>query len=336
LRLSARSDTKFLFTDEFRFLEMLSIKKEWILKLAIGFLALVFSIYLAQWIVEKFFFDTFIYHKSVKYGYLLANKNAELKDFGKRAVDIIAIIAAKKDTERLKIQENLFTIAIIGDSVVWGQGIRNEDRFPAILEKRIKKIRPARVLSLAFCGDGLFDNYVKYQILMTHAVHVDFFVFGLVDNDLMLNNDNRYEAGISAEHSFGCPGPFVYIPRFDPTIPGGPEYERALALSYENSYGNLCLLNKIASLFPKNNAVYMSFKVRGRSYLNTYMEAFRDHGLRVITPTDFPQVYNRYRYHDPADFMVSKKDPHPSALANRMFAEMLFEELTSRGLLSAK
>jgi hypothetical protein len=164
-------------------LELSTVRKNYAIKIGIAILALIIGIFASQWISEKFFFDKFFYQKSIKYGYILSKRDAKLEDFGKRAADVLTLL---KHPEELRSSQGLFTVAIIGDSFVWGQGIRNQDRFAEVLEKKIKKIRPARVLSLALCGDSLYDNYIKYQILIRNGIHVDFFVFGLVDNDLVL------------------------------------------------------------------------------------------------------------------------------------------------------
>jgi len=315
-------------------LQLSPVRKNYLIKIGISVLGLIISIFAVQWIAERFFFDLFFYQKSVKYGYILAKKNARWKDFGKRAADVITLT---KHPERFRSSQDLFTVAIIGDSFVWGQGIRNEDRFAEVLQKKINKIRPARVLSLALCGDSLYDNYIKYHILMRIGARVDFFVFGLVDNDLILRNYEQYKSDISAERSFGCPGPFLYNPLFNPQAPDEAAYQRAVKQSFDDSFGNLCLLNRLAEKLPKVNAIYMTFGRNSKNPLMaTYMNTLRDRGLRVVTVQDYPEVVERYKKNKIESFQVSPKDGHPSALANKMFADMIWQELSDRGFLSQK
>lgn len=297
-------------------------------------MSLTISIGAARWISEKYFFDKFYYYKSVAHGYSIPGKRRTLEDFGLRSKDIRELLALKKrpgEGKELFLSPgggDAFTIAVIGDSFVWGQGLREKDRFVHLLEKKLNKLYPTRVLSLALCGDGLLDNYIKYQLVKNNS-NINLFVFGIVNNDLMLSNDSKYDLKLAKETMSFCPGAFLYSPVYDPGNPSqGGNYEELLRESYSDRFGNFCLLEKIAKLLPKDNSIYFNFARYNLSVLDTFESVLRKNGLRVISPRMYPDIFERYKFLKGNRSFVSAMEKHPSASANRMFADVLFYEIS--------
>jgi len=304
------------------------IRKDIIKKIILFLAATVLTVYAAYFVAEKFFFDKFFYYKSVKYGYWVPGKQLSLKAFGPRAADMASLL-----DNSIKVNSaGQSVIAVVGDSYVWGQGLRNEDRFPVLLEKELNRIYPTRVLSLGLSGDNLLDNLVKYDMIRKKIARIDFFVFGMVNNDLLLNPKKHYDTELSRQLKASCSDrPFVYAPGLHSglAVLNEDKYYEALHHSYDESYANLCLLHKIAPLLPRENALYFYFSVK-RTDGAKYIEVLKENGLTVTSPADYPDIFKKYSHFEKQDFLVSQRDSHPSALANRMFAEILFQEITSR------
>ena len=124
----------------------------------------------------------------------------------------------------------------------------------------------------------------------------------------------------------------VYQENPDPNIPYDQHVERSyLAQRYANS----CIVDKLASDYlPRERALYFLY---GRPYLTGYpnhamrplLEHFPTNGLSVLDPTEYLEqhisdsVWNRPR------FFVSERDRHPSRQANDLFAEFLFERIST-------
>src|SRR3989344_6833304 len=111
---------------------------------------------------EKYFFDKFYYYKSASHGYvnpiwnpLINGSNPSIVE--ERIKDLRALIEiTRKDSEANNqlSPSNYFRIAIIGDSMVYGLGIRNNERFSYLLEQKLNKIKPTKAYILAQPADG--------------------------------------------------------------------------------------------------------------------------------------------------------------------------------------
>ena len=105
-------------------------------KLSLILCLIVLSVILSyqglHWIAETFFFDRLFYQKSVAHGYFL--DETKLPDFGDRTRDLVAHL----DADEKKLPQNVypgFRVVLIGDSFLWGQGVRHEHTVTALLEK---------------------------------------------------------------------------------------------------------------------------------------------------------------------------------------------------------
>ena len=330
-----------------------------LLHILVAFVSLYVSLLLSFWITEKYFFDKLYFQKSVVYGYWMAGKDFNLASFGNRAKDIQNLLAFSRNYSPATNQpsavlgaqdDGIYTIAIIGDSYVWGQGIRDEECFSSILEKNLNRIRPTKVISLALGGDNIFDNYVKYKLITAERNDIDLFIFGLVSNDLFLNqyrysykegnqakkwqpgsyNDNIY-AGILRKINSACQKKLLYDPyemisKTDTAALNNINYDEYVQKLLDNSYDNFCALEQVTPLLPKNNAIYFSYAQNDSIELK-YAATLKKYGLYTISA--LPLIQARYPNSKSTNMTVSQKEKHPSAFANQIFAEVLFNEITN-------
>lgn len=297
------------------------------------------SVTLTEYITETYFFDRLLYYKSNKYGYWKPDKNQTYDVFGRRSNDIQKLIYNYNEPIFLQDTPDIFTVVVIGDSYVWGQGIKNTDRFAYILEKKLNNIIPSRIISLGNPGDSALGNYAKY-IRYRKTSSADLYIFGLVDNDLFYSDDPAYYPELTNSILESCPQKPIYIPpQWSANTAQLYPYSTSVAESYSDTYRNKCVLNILAQLFPQKNSLYISFTSfletydnETYKYLREYMSIFEKAGLTVIDT--LPYYKQNYSLHELEKFFVSKGERHMSKLANKMFAELLFKEIQSRGFVN--
>ncbi len=302
------------------------------------FLSLALSIFAALRIGELFFFDKLFYGKSVVFGYFPAGKDTPLESFGKRSQDIVQLldseaqsVSASTETRVLGASTGEYVVAVIGDSFVWGTGIKEDQRVSVLLEKKLNRYRKTKVISLAQIGDSALDNYLKYQDI-SRTRHIDAYIFVLIENDLMLNLKARYLPDQYSTIIHQCVskigGNAVYYD-YEMELHDPGYYERSVSDSFKNSV-NLCVLNYVAVGYPKNG-IYFSATDYDDSEpeFAVYNSALQKNGLRTVSSAEGKKLpeYKKY-WSDPWRFFaVSKSEQHSSALANQMYADILTNEL---------
>jgi hypothetical protein len=271
-------------------------------------------------IAEKYFFDKFFFNKSTAHGYWTINQS-RLSDFGDRSKDLAIILSDNIQTLGAT-DDGSYKIAIIGDSYVWGQGIRNDQRFVKILEQKLNRIRSTKIISLAESGDNIFDHYQKYLSAKKYYGSVNLFVFGLLYNDLLFNppDTSPYHTPeyLQSVSNFGCTGPEIFSSAKNENV-----YQ-----TFDPNSLNYCSYKQIIKLFPKDNAIYLNLgdMTENSDWPNqqSFNQLIRE-DLNIFTPFSDKIMSNKH----PNKYNVSIKDPHPSALANEIFADVLFKEITT-------
>ncbi len=303
----------------------------------------IFTILFCQWISEKFFFDKFYYKKSIEYGYDPTNRYVNYNQFGKRAQDLVTLNSIIHDKQSVNkpildnVTHSTYNIAVIGDSFVWGEGIKNNDRFAEILETKLNKILPTKIFSFGRSGDGLVDNYIKYKIISGIYPKMNLYIFGILDNDLMLTPDKSiYNEFIYNELLGKCNKSYIYDPVF--LYNQNPEkwkitYYEAMDRFFDDQYGNLCLLKYIATQLPKENALYYSFFTWNSFQIDKITQEFKTNNLKTLNPT---HEYISKFLAKPSDYFVSNMEQHPSSKANQMFAEQLYDYIVKNGYIPKK
>jgi hypothetical protein len=321
-------------------------------KLTLVFLCLC-SVVLAFWmafvIVESFFFDKFFYYKSIEHGYWVPGQKLTLESFGERAFDLKQLdkdFQAIQDGDKTleTNDDDIYTIAVIGDSHVWGQGVRFKDTVSQLLEKKLNKYKNTRVLSLGYSGDSILDYYIRYNKI-NQVYPIDLYIFVLVDNDLMLTKD--YEKKYRQTSIFNdCQDRFPeQEPVYDLSnenyeekiISGSSISEEKWLERFEKSWHsamNLCILDQSLLALPTDNAIFFisPYQHEEGSQLQwkTYKKYLNRNQKTVLYSTDAKTLdgYERFWEKPLKYYGVSKKDNgHPSKIAHRMFADILTKEI---------
>lgn len=305
-------------------------------------ISLFLSLKIAFFLGKTFFFDKLIYQKSAQYGYILQNgkgwdwDNPIYRDRNNGVWALRNALANQNNKQAFEILGNnsdqVFRIAVFGDSYVWGQGITNQERFVNLLEKKLSKIRPTKIYVFALPGDSIFDNYIKYKQTQSLGQKYDLLIFGMVGNDLIFSNDDRYDINLARELENWCLSRDIAL---DSQL-GDEEYTKLVEQSTAFNSRNFCDFQHLLPMLPKQNTIYYDFDGfrTNWSALDTYVNGLRSAGLSVFSPQKYYQEnQNKYRnFFDRQSFekfSVSKKDGHPSALTNRLFADDLFQEITT-------
>lgn len=269
--------------------------------------------FFCYFIAEKYFFDKFFYYKSTKYGYYLPGKNSDLKDFGERARDLITL----KLGQPIQPKNNVYKVAVIGDSYVWGQGVKNGERFSPLLQNKLNQVRPTKVYSLGGCGDNIFDNYIKYKKSIDVFGDMDLYIFAMVNNDLVFNRSNYHGSVPQFDDIFqSCNGTAQY------TLQSGLSQsaeDQVRTLSLAPNSKNFCAYKKIVELLPKDNAIYvdLSSLSEDSDYQKTFSNLIKQDLNALILPHQL----------DPQKYTVSPHDGHPSVLAHQFIAKTIYQEI---------
>ncbi len=294
------------------------------------FIVVTFSIVLSYltynlcyYIAEKYFFDKFFYQKSVAHGY--HPPDSQLDDtsiYGKRSQDLITLNSKSTYVLGQEDDSNTYKIIVIGDSFVWGQGIKNNQRFASVLESRLSGIRPTKIYSLGNPGDNAFDNYQKYLLSQDVFGKANLYIFGLYNNDLVFNPDDRYSTNqqLVSLLSKGCQGESFFDPNFDISNKEGlSQFYTSKKKSLESTSTNYCTFDKLTTLLPKNNSIYIDL---GSIEENEVQSEFS----KIISQklSAFSIQSESYQM-----FVVSPNEPHPNSLANKMYTDVLFNEITT-------
>lgn len=88
--------------------------------------------------------------------------------------------------------KDLFIAVVIGDSMSYGLGIRNEEVFANILEKKLNQVRKTKVYNLSLSGDNFIENYTKYK-KAEDVINPNLVIFTFVENDLIFNDTYHYD-----------------------------------------------------------------------------------------------------------------------------------------------
>ncbi|HWS48742.1 MAG TPA: hypothetical protein VN174_01665 [Candidatus Methanoperedens sp.] len=271
--------------------------------------------FICYYIAEKYFFDKIFFQKSVTHGYWTTNSKLSYADFGDRAKDIITLNSSNSDVLGTFDDHN-YKIVILGDSYLWGQGIKNPDRFAHILENKLNKIRPTKVYSLGIGGDNIFDNYLKYKKSLSVFGQANLYIFGLLYNDFLLNGDNRYSSDDFLNILIrNCPQNVIYDVDDNPSP---DKYYQAVKSSLSINSANYCAYKNLLPLLPKSNTIYINLSsIQGVFDINDEFNNIISNDLNII---NIP-------YNISINSSVSKAESHPSSKSNKIYANTLFNEI---------
>jgi len=303
--------------------------------LLFGFLAIKISYFIA----ETFFFDELLYKKSAMYGYqpygldLLNKQNNQLIEKRIKGLRQLTQAELNKDLNVLGASsEDVYKIAIIGDSFAYGTGVRQNQRFPELMEKELNKYRKTQIYVLAQPGDGMLENYVKF-LLAKENINPDLFIVGMLHNDLLVDGFNEYprQQSIYQDIRQSCSQPeFKYSwPNYQASI-----QELIIDGFYPSSspeYANLCYLDKIVSDMVKSPVLFFSFHSSPDSYtpnINNEVEK-KSHAIMKRYTQVIKNHQGEITYFDDSHYYktVSQLEIHPSVETHQGYSELLIKKI---------
>lgn len=289
-------------------------------------LSLFISIAATRYIAQRYFFDLLYYQKSHEFGYYFGTDYDNYSRIHDRIKGIDLVPFGKPQVQpKVTTNKHHYTIVVIGDSYVWGQGIKISDRFTDILRNKLNKIRKTDVYPLALPGDNFLDNLSKYD-LVSRNNHVDLYIFILNYNDILINNVPRFFTPLqkSILSDCGVQGPLSYDTlKRDVTW---NVYEAYVTRAWKNE-PNLCTLSAGAPDLPHNALYAVVDNYTNTIDYSTYLNILEHNNLITATISqNSPGIeqYKKYWSNPDTYFKVSAREGHPSKLANQMYADYFY------------
>lgn len=287
--------------------------------IAVSIVMASITTFLILWIFfYDYWFNVFVYQKNYDYGYFLTG-NESFESFGERGKDMQVFMNELNNMdieEKWGICDTTFDVLLLGDSNVWGQGIRNEDRFAYLLESKLSEEIDVDFNVLGGSGDSLLDNYVKYALVRDHAKGVDLVILTINGNDLLFTKNTPYNSDEYLDLLYSCGEEgLVMNPE---SYTDSEEYSEIAQSSTDADSVNYCVMKKIMDRFPSNTLVF-----------DYGMDASYDHMLKYIEVQGFVvSVADLSSLREGEEF-VSDIELHPSRAANRIFFKTIYDHLMS-------
>lgn len=315
-----------------------------IILLVFVFVSAIISSSIVFFITESVFFDKIFFQKSCLHGYQNSQSWlcwGRLQDSVRQRLNDSELVFS--GTFQPKTDE--VTIALLGDSFVYGLGVRDNQRFGQILEKQLDQIAPTRVLNLAKQSDHIVDTMAKYEYLKNHY-DIDLYIVTVLSNDLYIDSFDRYENSkqIYEEFAKQCPQP-----RYDTPNYGNNPESYLYQLSPE--YNNHCLYRESMKLLAQSDTPVEIFlynvEPQSEKQVSTYSEFFKSYDINQYKDQAYDIINRFFAEEARAQSLpvidisninayywesVSELEWHPSASAHQLFAESLFHELSGSEL----
>jgi len=312
----------------------------------------IFASYKLVYIIgEKYYFDKLFYRKSTSHGYFNININdgsffnANNKLLKQSRFKDISSLINQKETKVLGANtenEKIYKIAIIGDSVTYGLGVQDSEKYTSILEKELNKLylnKKFEVYNFSLVGDDLLDNYIKY-LMASKISEYDLYIFAYITNDILIEDNSKYPQKKEIYEAFykECnnlsEGKLVE----EQFKNSEDKYNKFLALKSEES-ANVCMTNLILNNVSKNNVLF--FATEGTGDINLYekdqkLQTSDDFYTLALTNYSKYIKLNNFKIINPYDkdslfptknSNISKKEIHPNKTIHKLFAYFLTQEI---------
>jgi len=255
---------------------------------------------------EKYFFDKLFNQKSLLHGYYQFWPNevsdwqlvAEKFNQDQRNKDLLNLIYAEEgDQEALAYftkerNGSTFKIAMIGDSMFFGLGVRKNQTVAYYLQKILKTNNSSvKIYNYSFAGDDILDNYIKYKLVQKY-LKPDLIVLGLVDNDLIFDNIGRYpgKTELNERLKESCPGRTLIEWKKEDRIKNDLDFNRLVFLSsFVTNSQNYCFLTQLGQGISEENIILLPFNYTNAPYFIT--ECSNEDQLIFCI---YKQIFNRY------------------------------------------
>jgi hypothetical protein len=252
---------------------------------------------------------------------------------------------------------NVFRVMVVGDSLTYGVGIREESTFTALLNKWLSKNYRIEILNLGVSGYQSEDVLHVIQTWLP-ILRPDLVIYAVCLNDFLPSGIGEYNGN---QYAFPLPG---RVKRFfiAHTLTGAflnDKYDAALRglhlrrdffddiladfAGYEKRFArDVAEMNHsvMAAGVPPMFALvldqYPAYRGRGYRITRVAEDALRKAGADVI-PTE--TYYRLYDGNTPPDygqrFYVSSWEGHPNEVANYIWAKMIYQQLIQRKDMAA-
>ncbi len=245
----------------------------------------------------------------------------------------------------------------LGDSIMFGWGVAQEESYPELLETMLNERFPStdwEVLNTAVPG---YNTAMEMAVLEAHGLSFDpdMVVVGFCGNDFDLPQfiaesenhwrlDRSYLADLVARRLSGAPpeedqgGDGFGLRRVPGTRNSNPievpdRYRDMVGWeSYERSLATLKALSE-QHAFEVVNVFFGIEQGKGKTRA---IELSSQLGFHVVDLAEAIRAYLREHgipHYRPSELVRSEKDPHPSALGHRLCAEEILRYLTAQGLV---
>lgn len=279
------------------------------------------SMYGALYLAENYFFDKLLYKKSWFHGYYYDHIYTPL-------LSMIGVVntSGYRDSEFYPKQSDEFLILVSGDSNVWGVGVRRSQRFTDVLEKKLNTIRKTRVIALARGGTNLIEH-IKETNTYKQRLNPDLIIFTFYENDLVID---PHQVELIDPSNFQHQEMIVSS---DDDGEGNNYYSKVLG-SYDSNTLNLELFKKIIDILDDNYLYYVLTYMEPKQHELMVEQALKKANLDVIN--NHSLFKEKYQYLTARDnnkplptLEISASEGHPNPVAHQMFAERVYQELTS-------
>lgn len=298
-------------------------------------LSIILALYLLS---EKYFFDKLFYKKSIFHGYYNIYPNkvddwqiiAKKFNYDRRNSDLLNLIFAEQGDERAianlakERDASHYKIAIIGDSMPFGLGVRKNQTLAHYLQKIINNENGLKIYDYSYTGDDILDNYIKYRLIKKY-LEPDLIILGLVDNDLVFDNvAERYPGKMKLfkELNEVCEGKELVL--WEKGV--DDVFRSVFHPSFQKDTQNYCFLEKLAVNFSEENLILLNY---GCLYPNLICEKDNDEicCLELEIYKNYLSAFNQNSaivdFCDIEIKSVSEKEFHYSSYTNFEIAKKL-------------
>ena len=245
----------------------------------------------------------------------------------------------------LEKPEGMIRVLVMGDSFTYGDGVFAEDTYPQILGTMVPE--HVQVIVLAQNGNSTLDELTQFN-LYGRSLEPDIVIVGLVTNDpdagiipqLELVNTpiltpifsrSQFAYYIDVNNIIAEALPFlsngqVVQNDWEASLYSDPENQRLWRQTVQEFYDVIKETGGEAWAYmlvaPEQD------QEGNRAKFTTLLETFSDAGFwtRDISPIVFSEL--PYDPNDPNRYRAFPNDSHPNPLVHRLFAELIWEDLS--------
>lgn len=256
----------------------------------------------------------------------------------------------RRTTPFPKKRENTFRIMVLGDSMTYGQGVKESETYSNILQDHLQKEFDIEILNLGVCGHGSEDILHELK-KFTPTLIPDLIIYGICTNDF---NPSQKMVKVTNQKKFHIPISFstkkFLIDKFRTAKLLKKMYAKLMLISgIHVSYKKEIKTNFVQkkSRFEED-LIKMSQYVKSKKLppiitmvltplpkfpldklIKSAEEIAERAGMTLIPSKNYNQKYSNH------NFAVSEWDGHPNVKAHQIFANNLYQHIRKRDDIKA-